>query len=195
MLDNIREFNKNGVIDTCSLLNLTSSSTLSRASKNKNCNFIISDFIEYELLYKERNIRDELRRQRAEELDEIVARMIDSGEIQKYNIELSDLLNPAFVKHNKAKSRGELTAIVLAEKFNIGVITDDEKAQKVACGAIGKKYVESVCSLISWMYYHNNLNDSDKDKIIQEQAYFLRNQKEKFQKAYERGLEERLMKR
>lgn len=193
MIDNIKEFNKNGVIDTCSLLNLSSSETLDNAAKKENCNFIISDFIEYELLYKERNILDILRTQRAEELDLIINRKIRNGEIQKYDIQLNDLLNPLFKNHNKAKSRGEITAIVLAEKFNIGVITDDKKAQNVAKASMGNEKVDSICTLISYMYYHNKLSDSDKEKMINEQAYFFRNQEGKFQEAYKRGLEERLI--
>lgn len=195
MIDNIKEFNKNGVIDTCSLLNLSSTEILDKAAKFENCHFIISDFIEYELLYKERNIQDDLRRQRAEELDSIIHRKISNGEIQKYDIELSDLLNPVFKNHNKAKSRGEITAIILAEKFNIGVITDDRKAQNVAKTSIGNEKVDSICTLISYMYFHNRLSDSDKEKMINEQAYYFRNQEVKFQKAYERGLEERLINR
>lgn len=193
MIDNIREFNKNGVIDTCSLLNLSSSKTLYKTARTENCNFIITDFIEYELLHKERNIQDVRRSQRADELDLIIQEKINNGEVQRYDIELNDLFNPLFKNHTKARSRGEITAIILAEKFNIGVITDDKKAQNVAKASIGNEKVDSVCSLISYMYYHNKLSDSDKEKIINEQAYYYRNQDMKFQKAYERGLEERLM--
>ncbi len=195
MIDNVKEFNKNGVIDTCSLLNLSSTKTLDSAAKIDNCNFIISDFIEYELLYKERNIQDDLRRQRAEELDLVIKEKIRTGEIGKYDIELIDLLSPAFKNHNKSKSRGELTAIVLADKFNIAIITDDKKAQNVASATIGNDKVDSVCSLISYLYYHNKLSDSDKVKIITEQDYYFRNQELNFEKAYKHGLEERLINR
>ena len=193
MLHNIKEFNTNSVIDTCSILNLLSSNTLYLVARQQKCNFIITNFIEYELLYKTRNIIDPTKLSRVKEMDEILELKLETKEISKYDIELSDLLDPIFMIHKKFKSIGELTAIVLAKKFNIGVVTDDKQAQRIAKDYLNEQKVDSIPSLISWLFYNGHLGDSDKDRIINQQDFFFRNQKIKVEQAYLRALEERLV--
>lgn len=193
MIDDFTTFNKNSVIDTCSLLTLVSSRKLDIASKTEKCYFAITDFIEYELLYKTRNIDNNDLKLRRAELDQAVIRKLDTGEINKFALTISDLHAPLFARHNKARSRGELTAIVLAEKFNIGFVTDDFGAQKIAKRELGKERVDSICSFISWLYYNNKLIDSDINEIISDQEQHGRGQEKQFRKAYMDGLEVRMM--
>lgn len=193
MLKDIKHFNKDSVIDTCSVLNLLSSEMLYRTTINKNINFIISDFIEYELIYKRRNIKNESKNRVANELDKKIISAIQEKKIGKYALSLNDLHDPIFLEHGKRKSIGELTGLILARKFQIGLVTDDHGAQKIASKIIGADKVDSICSLISWLFYNDYLSDTDKDVIIGEQEYYYRNQKDNFEKAYRKGLEQRLM--
>lgn len=193
MIDNIISFNKNSVIDSCSVKNLVSTNTLYQAAQREKCQFIISNFIEYELLYRERKHIDSLTEDRIKELDQLIKEKIHKGEMPKYDIDISDLFDPLIRNHSSLRSRGEITAIILARKFNIGMVTDDIKAQNFAKQNLTDDRVESIPSLFGWLLYNKKLYDSDKDKIISEQKYYYRSQEKQLERMYRVALEKILV--
>jgi predicted nucleic acid-binding protein len=193
MIDNITSFNKYSVIDSCSVKNLVSTNTLYQAAQREKCQFIISNFIEYELLHRERKNIDSLTEDRIKELDQLIKKKINTGEIPKFDIDISDLFDPLIRNQSSLRSRGEITAIILARKFKIGMVTDDIKAQKIAKQNLTDDMVDSIPSLFGWLIYNKKLYDADKDKIISEQKYYYRSQEKQLGKVYRVALEKILV--
>ncbi|SCZ80482.1 type II toxin-antitoxin system VapC family toxin [Acidaminobacter hydrogenoformans] len=192
MFNDIKNFNKNSVIDSCSVINVVSSETLFQSAKIEKCKFIITTYIEYELLKKSRGYKDKDHEIRAFELDKRIEQAIETGEILKYSLDISDLLDPLVNEHKRGKSRGELTAIILAKKFNVGLFTDDKKAQKIASDSLGVNRVESLYSLIGWLTWSGLLNDAEKESIITQHKYYFRDVSKCVEKGFVDGLMARL---
>jgi hypothetical protein len=56
--------------------------------------------------------------------------------------------------------------IVFARKTRQAVLTDDVGAQKLARIELGANLVQSTPHLFAWLYFNSRVNDSDKDRIV-----------------------------
>jgi hypothetical protein len=120
-------------------------------------------------------------------------REMASGTIKCYGIEIEDLQDVEILENRMRLSRGEISSIVFAKRSQQALMTDDKKAGKLACVVLGSGRVQSTPHLLSWLYFNNRLEDSDKDKIVAELAAVNRNLQPHLDSAYMEGLRCRLM--
>src|SRR5207248_2731497 len=72
------------------------------------------------------------------------------------------------LRNRKRVSAGELSVIVFARKTRQAVLTDDNRAQKLAVHELGAGFVQSTPHLLAWLYFNFHLNDVDKNQIVAE---------------------------
>jgi predicted nucleic acid-binding protein len=77
--------------------------------------------------------------------------------------DLSDL--EKLLEHRERLGKGELSSIAFAMKFRQAVLTDDQKARRLASNA-GHDMVQTTPHLFSWLIYNGQLADSEKDTVI-----------------------------
>jgi predicted nucleic acid-binding protein len=156
-------FNTSNVVDTCAVWNVLSSRRLYNAALLARCHFVITAFVQYECLHKQRTAAKqsevELRsRLRAEQ---------SNGRFTPYSCDLEDLQTVALLQNRKRLGKGEISSIAFAIKYQQAVLTDDQKARRLASQA-GHKLVQTTPHLFGWLVFTGRLGDQDKDVVIAE---------------------------
>lgn len=172
------------VIDTCSIENILSSSTLYRATINAGCRFCYTKFVEYEMLFKPRKsisiesqqIRDILRQETSKKIFEC------------YSLSIDDLQDVEILEQRKKLGKGELSSIAYARKINQSFMTDDQKAKKLGVIVLGKDKVHTTPHLLGWLFYNRVLIDADFLIIINEHEKCNRPLSQFFKDTYEESL-------
>lgn len=160
----IENFLLHNVIDTCSINNLISSKKLFNSSILCKCVFIVTDSVYFECLLKpwkkNKNNKTELQKR--------IQEAFSSLRFEKHQISLDDLFNPEMMNLLNHLGKGEVSSIILAKKYQIAFLTDDQKARKYAEDILGKEKVQTVPHLSGWMFFKRVLIDSDLQEIITE---------------------------
>ncbi|MNK76458.1 hypothetical protein D3C87_960270 [compost metagenome] len=150
------KFHLGNVADTCSVWNLLSSTRLYSAAKGARCDFCITSFVRYECLVKPRKAPTaadvELRRR-------LVAEQRNGG-FKVHSCSIDDLQDVKMLESRKRLGMGEISSIAFAMKIHQAVITDDQKARKLALAA-GYPLVQTTPHLFSWLIFSRALGDSD----------------------------------
>jgi predicted nucleic acid-binding protein len=156
------KFHLVNVVDTCSVWNVLSSSRLYGAAKEARCNFCITEFVRYECLVKKRGILKDTDRSLIERLE----REQRSGAFQAHACSIDDLQRVAQLEQRKKLGKGELSSIAFAMKIGQAVMTDDQKARKLAhdSGAL----VQTTPHLYAWLIFSGRLSEADKGSVIQQ---------------------------
>ncbi len=160
----ITEFHKINVIDSCSINNLLSSSTLYQAAKSTNCSFCYTKFVEYEVLFKAGKKRDE----KVLRLQQKLREETKANRFECHNLSIEDLQEVEILQERKRLGSGELSSIAFAKKINQSFMTDDLKARKLGVSVLGFKKVQTIPHLVGWLFYNRVLIDSDYQTIIKE---------------------------
>jgi predicted nucleic acid-binding protein len=84
--------------------------------------------------------------------------------------------------------KGELSAIAFAMKIRQAVITDDQKARRLA-EDLGHAITQTTPHLFSWLIFKGRLGDSDKDLVIEQHVAMGRPLAPHFLNAYELALQ------
>jgi hypothetical protein len=159
-MNDVSQFRKSNVSDTCSLWNLMASKLLYSTAANAGVTLCCTNFVVYECMHKPGRVRPE----REELKRRLKARLTDKS-IGSYSIELEDLQAVEILRNRKKLSIGELSAIVFAQKTSQAVLTDDIGAQKLARLVLAEGTVQSTPHLFGWLYFNSLLSDGDKDQI------------------------------
>lgn len=162
-MNDISQFRKSNVADTCSLWNLMASKLLYATARNAGVSLCCTNFVIYECLYKPSQVRAE-----REELQRRLRPRLADNSISTYSIDLEDLQDVEVLRNRKKLSIGELSAIVFARKTAQAVLTDDRGAQNLARAVLAENYVQSTPHLFAWLYLNSLLSDGDKDQIAAE---------------------------
>src|SRR5450830_1779393 len=125
------KFHLVNVGDTCSVWNVLSSRQLYAAAKEAKCEFCITEFVQYECLVKPRTaptaadleLRDRLEREQTK------------GCFKAHSCSIADLQAIVDLESRKRLGKGELSSIAFAMRIQQAVITDDQKARKLATNA------------------------------------------------------------
>lgn len=153
---------KHNVIDCCSVWNILTSNRVYSASMEAGFNFLFSNYVEYECLYKKRtgtNI-DNLRLKLKKEMEK--------KKINCFKLSIDDLQEIAALEERKRLGIGELSSIALAKKLNQTFLTDDKKARELGEIILGKHNVQTTPRIVGVFFYHRFLIDSDISVIIDE---------------------------
>ena len=152
-------FATSNVVDTCAVWNILRSPCLYDAALSASCHFVITTYVEYECLFKPRT--------RARPSDtELMSRLRKAqanSHFTAFSCDLSDL--ETLLEHRQRLGKGEISSIAFAMKFRQAVLTDDQKARRLATDS-GHEAVQTTPHLFSWLIYSRRLADSDKDTVI-----------------------------
>jgi predicted nucleic acid-binding protein len=173
-----RLFQTSNVADTCGVWNILSSDRLSMAAFSAGCQFIITDFVNYECLLKTR--RSERSNER--ELQSRLRKAQSEGKFRSFSCQIEDLQTMAILENQRRLGKGELSTIAFAIKYQQAVFTDDQKARRLAstvCPA-----VQTTPHLFSWLVFTRRLVDADKDIVISQHRALGRPLSTFFEEAY-----------
>lgn len=157
------KFHLINVADTCSVWNILSSARLHSAAKEARCDFCITSFVRYECLVKARKAPTdadlELRRRLLVEQR--------NGGFQAHSCGIDDLQDVTVLRDRKRLGMGEISSIAFAMKIRQAVITDDQKARKLAAAA-GHALTQTTPHLFSWLIFTGKLGDSDHAVVVRQ---------------------------
>lgn len=155
------KFHLINVVDTCSVWNILSSVRMHSAAKDAHCDFCITSFVHYECLIKPRKSQtaadEELRRRLQAEQR--------SGSFAAHSCGIEDLQDVKVLESRKRLGMGEISSIAFAMRIGQAVLTDDQKARKLAHSA-GHPLVQTTPHLFSWLIFTQRLADSDVQIVV-----------------------------
>jgi len=155
------KFHLFNVADTCSVWNILSSARLRSAAKDARCGFCITSFVQYECLIKPRrsptDADHELRRRLQAEQR--------GGSFKAHSCGIGDLQDVKLLESRKRLGMGEISSIAFAMRTGQAVLTDDQKARKLAQAA-GHPFVQTTPHLFSWLIFTRRLGDSDVSVVV-----------------------------
>jgi len=157
------KFHLVNVMDTCAVWNVLSSARLYSAAKDAGCEFCMTGFVLYECIVKKRSAQ----KATDNELTERLQRERRSGAFKEYASTIGDLQRVAQLEQRKKLGKGELSAIALAMKINQAVMTDDQKARRLAQD-VGHPLVQTTPHLFAWLIFKQRLVDADKSLVIRQ---------------------------
>jgi hypothetical protein len=162
MTIDVSAFHKSNVIDSCSLWNVLSSELLYRTALAAACSFCCTSFVEYECLHK--------RRAEESEPDNAIKRRFvaerDAGMVPVHSLEIADLQDVAVLRNRRRLSMGELSSIVFAYKTNQAVLTDDQKARKLANTILPRARVQTTPHLVGWLCFTGSLGGEHLQTVL-----------------------------
>lgn len=160
----VTNFHLVNVTDTCAVWNVLSSITLYRTAKQAKVSFCITSFIFYECLVKKRSRAKEHDRELQARLRSCASR----GEIMTHEVQLDDLLAPALLQNAGRIGKGELSAIAFAYRTRQAILTDDQKARRLATDKALAIKTQTTPHLLGWLFYSRRLVDGDYSTVVGE---------------------------
>lgn len=178
------KFHLVNVVDTCAVWNVLSSLRLYNAAKEARCEFCITDFVRYECLVKPRTAPNAASQT-------LMSRLIaeqSRGAFRPHSCSIDDLQMVDVLERRKRLGKGELSSIAFAMKIRQSVLTDDQKARRLASD-VGHALVQTTPHLLSWLIFIGRLGDSDTAVVIQQHEALDQDLAPHFQRAYIMALE------
>jgi hypothetical protein len=156
-------FETTNVVDTCAVWNVLSSRRLYSAALLAHCHFVITTFVQYECLHKRRRVA----KASDTELRSRLQTEQSNGHFSPYSCDIDDLQAVALLQNRQRLGKGEISSIAFAMKYRQAVLTDDQKARRLASDA-GHRTVQTTPHLFGWLMFVGRLADHDKDVVIAE---------------------------
>lgn len=179
-------FNKDNVIDTCSIWNLLYSTKLYGISLEYFNSIVITDYVRYEALLK---VWNGMKKKAFEsELKKRLAKELKNNNIIVYNISVEELQDPQVLKDRKKFGKGEISCIVFAKNKNISFITDDQGARKYSKTILGNNRVRTIPHLVGFLFFISLISDSDISEIIIDHKRFKSDIVEYIKTCYETSM-------
>lgn len=178
------KFHLINVADTCSVWNLLSSLRLYAAAREARCDFCITQFVQYECLVKPRS------KPMNEAAQMLVSRLRAEqarGVFAAHACGIDDLQSIELLEQRKRLGKGELSAIAFAMKIRQAVLTDDQRARRLATDS-GHALVQTTPHLFSWLIFTRRLGDSDKDVVIAQHVDLEGDLRPHLERAFEMAL-------
>jgi hypothetical protein len=168
-MNDISQFAKWNVVDTCSLWNLFASKLLYSTAQSAGVRLYCTEFVIYECIYKKGRLRPE----RSELQNRLKAALRDQ-QVMPYKIDVEDLQDIEVLRNRKKLSLGELSVLVFACKTSQAILTDDRGAQKLARTIMREANVQDTPHLYAWLYFTSLLGDGDLMQIQEDLRVFGR---------------------
>jgi len=185
----VSNFSRLNVADTCALWNVLSSRLLYIRALQARCVFSLTQFVQYECLYKRRSVVTEQDQELQRRLRQALAR----GEVSSYHIDIEDLQEVTLLRNRKRLSMGELSSIAFAVKTRQVFMTDDQKARKLGALVLASERVQTTPHLLGWLVFSARLTDSDLPAVINEHSTLGRPLAPFFEAAFVEALRCRLL--
>jgi hypothetical protein len=171
------------ITDTCAVWNVLSSLRLFSVARDAGCDFCMTAFVHYECLIKKRGMPKETDRVLMGRL----RRAQSEGAFQAHASTIDDLQRVAQLEQRKKLGKGELSSIAFAMKIGQAVMTDDQRARKLAI-AVGHSPVQTTPHLFGWLFFTGRLSEGDKASIIQQHVDMGQTLRPHLEKAHEMAL-------
>lgn len=182
-------FQLHNVTDTCAVWNVLSSSTLFRGARCAGVVFVCTRFVLYECLFKPRRSVNECDAEL-----QIRFRTAQEGSVfDTYSVDIADLQTTELLENRKRLGKGELSSIAFAMKTRQALLTDDQKARRLAREVLLQSAIQTTPHLLGWLFFTNRLVDADKNTIISEHRGMGRPLGEYFEQMYLEACRCRLM--
>jgi hypothetical protein len=175
------------VADTCAVWNILSSTRLHGAALEAKCDFCVTTFVRYECLVKPRKSFTAADR----ELRDRLIRAQERGGFQGHSCGIADLQVVQVLESRKKLGKGELSSIAFAMKIGHAVITDDQKARRLAESA-GHHLTQTTPHLHSWLIFSGYLTDADHSLVLEQHLAMDGSLEPHFRTAYDLALQCRL---
>ena len=163
-------FHLYNVTDTCAVWNVLSSRTLYSTARGAGVVFICTRFVLYECLFKPR--------QKISACDEELQSRFRAAQRESvfgtYSMDITDLQTIGLLENRKRLGKGELSSIAFALKIRKALLTDDQKARRLACELLQELVTQTTPHLLGWLFFTNRLVDADKNTIIKEHLEMAR---------------------
>lgn len=176
-------FHPVNVSDTCAVWNVLSSLRLYAVAKAAGCDFCMTAFVYYECLIKKRGVVKNADKALMDRLK----RAQRDGAFQVHVSTIDDLQRVAQLEQRKKLGLGELSSIAFAMKIGQAVMTDDQKARRLAHD-VGHARVQTTPHLFAWLFFTGKLSEADKGAIIQQHVDMGQILKPHFERAHEIAL-------
>jgi len=189
MAIDVSRFHPHNIADTCAVWNILSSRRLFRAALDAGVVFVCTRVVAYECLLKPRkHVTDA-----DVELRSRLQAAQKTNAFSVFSLDVDDLQTVELLEKRKRLGKGELSSIAFALKTRQAVLTDDQKARKLAAEVLPSPGVQTTPHLFGWLYFNNHLTDSEKDSVIAEHKEFVRPLATFFEQIYLEALRCRLM--
>ena len=175
------------ITDTCSVWNVLSSSTLYETALSARCYFACTAYVSYECLIKPRKAptnADKILRER-------LIRQRHLGRFKEFHLTLEELEDVAMLERRQKLAKGELSSIAFARKNRQAVLTDDQKARRLADEVCDQGLVQTTAQLVGWLFFSAQLLDTDLKAVLKEHQEVNRPLAKYFEEMYQQGLERR----
>jgi predicted nucleic acid-binding protein len=160
----VTNFHLINVTDTCAVWNVLSSLTLYRMAKQAKVSFCVTSFVYYECLLKKRSTK----KPQDHNLQSRLRMCATQGDFTVQEVQLQDLLIPALMQQAGRIGKGEVSAIAFAYRTRQAVLTDDQKARRLASGPALAVVTQTTPQLLGWLIYSRHLLDGDYRTILGE---------------------------
>ncbi len=177
------------VTDTCAVWHILSSRLLYMTASSAGCSFCCTYFVYYECLHKPRKNPSK----KDVELQDRFRNECRRGAFSSHHLDIEDLQDVMILENRKKLSKGELSSIAFAKKTRQAVLTDDQKARKLAEQVMDRQMVQTTPHLFGWLYFTNRLSDGDRAEIIAEHEKYNGRLAPYFEIMYREALRCRLM--
>jgi hypothetical protein len=177
------KFHPINISDTCAVWNLLSSARLYAAAMEANCDFSITTFVHYECLVKPRKSLTDA--------DQELRRRLIREQARGGSCAIGDLQHVQVPESRKKLGKGELSSVAFAMKIGQAVMTDDQKARRLA-ELSGHSLTQTTPHLHSWLIFTGRLTDADHALVINQHKAVARPLEPHLRRAYELALQCRL---
>jgi hypothetical protein len=184
MAIDVTSFHLVNVTDTCAVWHVLSSLTLYRTAKQAKVAFCITSFVSYECLIKRRSAL----KPQDQDLQARLRSCTSQGDFTVHEVQLQDLLLPAFLEKTGRIGKGELSAIAFAYRTRQAVLTDDQKARRLAANPSLSVATQTTPHLLGWLIYSHRLLDGDFRAIVGEHTAMNGKLQQHFENAYHMAL-------
>lgn len=162
---NLSVFHKGNIVDTCSIWNILSSQRLYRAALDAGVVFTCTGVVEYECLHKPHKSTLTLEQN-------ILRTRLNTAKQQRsflvFSLDVEDLQTVDLLEKRKRLGKGELSSIAFAQKTHQAMLTDDQKAHRLANELLQNPGAQTTPHLFGWLFFTNRLSDGDKAFVIEE---------------------------
>ena len=87
------------------------------------------------------------------------------GSFVAHSCSIGDLQDVKVIENRRRLGMGEISSIAFAMRIGQAVLTDDQKARKLA-QSVGHKLVQTTPHLLSWLIFTRRLGDADVPIVV-----------------------------
>jgi hypothetical protein len=124
-------------------------------------------------------------------LRERLIRQRELGRFTEFHLTLEELEDVSLLERRKKLAKGELSSIAFARKNRQAVLTDDQKARRLAGEVCDRGMVQTTPQLVGWLFFSAQLLDVDLKMVLKEHQEVNRPLAKYFEEMCRQGLERR----